>query len=101
MLHEKAHSLVAEQYHVLNEQLIPALRDQSICFLHRHEWMEEQKAWLQDYFRDNLQPVLTPLSLDPSHAFPKVFNKALHFLVMISDRDAFGRASHMAVVCLS
>jgi len=98
MLHETAHQLVAEQYEVLNDQLIPALADAGIHFLHRARWTPEQKDWLRNYFQDNLQPVLTPLGLDPSHPFPRVLNKALHFIVSLSGRDAFGGTTNMAVV---
>jgi polyphosphate kinase len=98
MLHEAAHHLVTEQYRVLNEQLIPALAEQGIHFLHRARWTTEQQAWLRDYFQDNLQPVLTPLGLDPSHPFPRVLNKALHFIVSLSGHDAFGGRVNMAVV---
>lgn len=98
MLHESAHRLVGEQYRVLNDLLIPALAEQNIHFLHRSRWTAGQKAWLRDYFQNNLQPVLTPLGLDPSHPFPRVLNKALHFLVSLSGRDAFGAATNMAVV---
>jgi polyphosphate kinase len=98
MLHESAHNIVAKQYEVLNDQLIPAMADAGINFLHRSRWTDEQKAWLREYFHDNLQPVLTPLGLDPSHPFPRVLNKALHFIVSLSGRDAFGGATNMAVV---
>ena len=98
LLHAQAHELVARQYQVLNEQLIPALAQQDIHFLRRSRWTDEQKAWLHDYFRDNLQPVLTPLGLDPSHPFPRVHNKALHFLVSLSGHDAFGGSTNLAVV---
>lgn len=98
MLHESAHKLVTEQYRVLNEMLIPELAEKSIHFLHRSRWTDAQKTWLRSYFQDNLQPVLTPLGLDPSHPFPRVLNKALHFIVSLSGRDAFGAAINMAVV---
>jgi polyphosphate kinase len=98
MLHDIAHGLVAEQYRVLNQQIIPTLAEEGIHFLPRASWTAEQKDWLQAYFLDNLQPVLTPLGLDPSHPFPRVLNKALHFLVSLSGRDAFGGATNMAVV---
>jgi polyphosphate kinase len=98
MLHERAHGLVANQYRVLNELLIPELKQQGIHFLHRSRWTSRQKRWLKDYFENYLQPVLTPLGLDPSHPFPRVLNKTLHFIVSLSGRDAFGRASDMAVV---
>ena len=98
MLSKDAHELVADQYRVLNDELIPALAADKIHFLHRHRWSKAQKDWLRHYFQDNLQPVLTPLGLDPSHPFPRVLNKALHFIVSLSGQDAFGRAIDKAVI---
>ena len=43
-------------------------------------------------------PILTPIGLDASHPFPRPLNKSLNFLVELSGKDAFGRASGMAVV---
>lgn len=43
-------------------------------------------------------PVLTPIGLDPAHPFPRVLNKSLNFVVQLSGKDAFGRASGVAIV---
>ncbi|SBV35138.1 Polyphosphate kinase (fragment) [uncultured Stenotrophomonas sp.] len=43
-------------------------------------------------------PVLSPLGLDPSHPFPKILNKSLNIVVVLTGTDAFGRAGHLAVV---
>ena len=41
----EAHRLVDEQYHVLNEELIPALENEHIRFLKRGQWNEQQETW--------------------------------------------------------
>jgi len=98
MLHQVAHGLVAEQYRVLNDEILPALEQEGIRFLARDRWNSRQKEWLESYFSDNLQPVLTALGLDPSHPFPRILNKTLNFVVSLSGKDAFGRAIGYAVV---
>jgi polyphosphate kinase len=95
---EDAHRLVAEQYRVLNELLIPELERERIRFLRRTEWTPEQEAWVRDYFEHELLPVLSPLGLDPSHPFPRILNKSLNFIVSLKGRDAFGRRGGVAVV---
>ena len=59
-------------------------------------WTEAQRAWIHDYFVNEVMPVLTPIGLDPSHPFPKVLNKSLNFIVELEGRDAFGRGSRVA-----
>lgn len=94
----RAHQLVADQYRALNEVVIPALDRENIRFLRRSEWSPEQNAWLQNYFRNELLPVLSPIGLDPAHPFPRVLNKSLNFIVSLSGKDAFGRNIAYAVV---
>jgi Polyphosphate kinase len=95
---ERAHALVEAQYHVLNDELIPALEAEQIRFLRRSEWTVEQDGWLREHFRNSLLPVLSPLALDPAHPFPRIQNKSLNFIVALSGRDAFGRSIAFAVV---
>ncbi len=94
----QAHELVAEQYRVLNEELLPALEQEGIRFLKRQEWDEGQAAWVKDYFEQELLPILSPMGLDPAHPFPRILNKSLNFIVQLKGKDAFGRTSGMAVV---
>lgn len=93
-----ARELVARQYELFNEDIIPQLAEQGIHFFRRTHWNEVQSAWIRDYFFRELMPVLTPVGLDPSHPFPRVLNKSLNFAVELSGRDAFGRSSGAAVV---
>ncbi len=93
-----AHELVARQYQILNEVLIPKLRAEGIHFLRRTHWNDEQQEWIRNYFFNELMPVLTPIGLDPSHPFPRVLNKSLNFTVELEGKDAFGRNSGIAIV---
>jgi polyphosphate kinase len=93
-----AHALVAEQYKLLNEIVLPALAREGVVFPKREEWSAAQRQWIRDYFFRELLPVLTPIGLDPAHPFPRVFNKSLNFAVELEGRDAFGRSSRAAIV---
>ncbi len=93
-----AQIIVAEQYRVLNDVLIPTLDDKGVYFIRRDEWMPEQKKWLYGFFKEEVLPLLSPLGLDPAHPFPRILNKSLNFIVSLKGKDAFGRNSGMAVV---
>jgi len=92
------HHLVDEQYRVLNEQVLPGLHEEGIRLLRRREWTAHQQAWVEEYFHEQVLPVLTPVALDPTHPFPRVSNKSLNFLVEVNGADAFGRDVSLAVV---
>jgi len=93
-----AHELVDEQYRILNDVLFPLLHAEGIRFLKRSQWNAGQEEWLRDFFRRELEPILTPIGLDPAHPFPRIMNKNLTFIVTLEGKDAFGRNSGMAVV---
>lgn len=94
----EAKKLIQEQYELFNKELVPALRQEGIFFYPRRQWTDQQRAWIESYFDRELLPILTPLGLDPTHPFPRLLNKSLNFVVSLSGKDAFGRASGMAVV---
>jgi len=98
LLQTRVRELVEQQYHLLNKDLLPAMRDEGIYFLHREEWNEAQHDWIHKFFRRELLPVLTPIGLDPAHPFPRLLNKILNFMVDLDGKDAFGRESHYAIV---
>lgn len=93
-----AHEIVEEQYHMLNNVLIPALDKEKIRFVRRNHWNEHQQEWISQYFKESLQPVLSAVGLDPSHPFPRVLNKTLNFIVSLEGKDAFGRSNGLAIV---
>ncbi len=93
-----AQEFVARQYALLNQVLLPSLADEDIKFLARGNWDDRLKAWVKDYFSDEIAPVLSPLGLDPAHPFPRLTNKSLNFIVDLQGVDAFGRESGFALV---
>lgn len=95
---KEAHAIIAEQYRLFNDELIPALRTEGIFFYPRSSWNKGQRHWIGDYFRNELLPILTPIGLDPSHPFPRLLNKSLNFVVELEGKDAFGRIGGMAIV---
>ena len=95
---DQAHQLIAEQYALLNDVMLPELEKQGIAFFRRSLWSDKQRAWIREFFLKEVMPVLTPIGLDPSHPFPRVLNKSLNFAVELEGTDAFGRSSGAAIV---
>ncbi len=97
-INQQVRLAVQQQYRILNEELFPSLAQQGIRFLYRHEWNRELTLWAQDYFRNEVLPVISPLGLDPAHPFPRLVNKSLNFILSLEGKDAFGRDSGLAIV---
>lgn len=97
-LSTKAHDLVARQYALYNESLMPAFAEQGIHIVSHGERSPEQRRWVRDYFEREVRPLLVPVGLDPAHPFPQVANKSLNFIVRLKGNDAFGRENEIAIV---
>ena len=83
VLTAEIHSFVAAQYQCWNQQLLPELRKQGIRLLEWKELDEEARAYAQGYFQREVDPLLTPISIDPAHPFPRVLNKALCLALLL------------------
>jgi polyphosphate kinase len=95
---QRTHALVDRQYALYNDVIMPALARSRTVVLNHMQRTPRQRAWVRDYFRREVMPLLSPIGLDPSHPFPQVMNKALNFIVQLEGKDAFGRASAIAIV---
>jgi len=90
--------LFDDMYEIYHKTLVPALCQQDILILDSRSWTKDQQKWAYNYFINELKPVLTPIGIDPSHPFPRVPNKSLHFAVELEGKDQFGRESKIAIV---
>src|SRR5579862_7663259 len=97
-IRSRAVRLVEEQYEVLNDVLMPELAKNGVVFASPERWTRAQAEWLEGYFTREVEPVLSPLALDPARPFPKVLNKSLNFAIVVEGEDGFGRNSGLAVV---
>ncbi len=93
-----AHELVAHQYALFNDELMPAFERHGIQIVSHGERNAAQQRWVRDYFEREVRPLLIPVSLDPAHPFPQVANKSLNFIVRLGGSDVFGRANEIAIV---
>ena len=95
---QTAKAYVQRQYQVLNDTLLPSLREEGIRFLRRNELSDKQKAWIKRFFYHEVMPIISPIGLDPAHPFPRLANKLLCFIVSLEGKDAFGRDTGMAII---
>lgn len=95
---EKTSAMVARQYALYNDDLLPNLQRKGYRILSHGERNAEQRQWVRSYFQREVQPLLVPVGLDPAHPFPQVANKSLNFIVQLSGKDAFGRSNEIAIV---
>jgi polyphosphate kinase len=69
------------------EVLRPLLIQQRIYIMDYMELNQKQRSYLDNYFQEQVFPVLTPLAVDPSHPFPHISNLSLNLAVMVKNPD--------------
>jgi polyphosphate kinase len=83
VLTAEIHSFVDAQYRCWNDHLLPELRQQGVRLLEWEELDEEARDFAQEYFQREVDPLLTPISIDPAHPFPRVLNVALCLALLL------------------
>jgi polyphosphate kinase len=95
---DDAHALIGDHYAAFNDDVMPLLKQAGVVILNHSDRDEAQRAWVRQFFVNQVRPLLVPVGLDPSHPFPQVANKSLNFIVRLGGKDAFGRANTIAIV---
>ncbi len=98
ILSEQIKLAIEKQYHILNDVLLPTLNRNRVRILNQQDWNKSVAKWAEEYFRNQVMPIISPIGLDPAHPFPRLVNKSLNFIVSLEGKDAFGRDSGMAIV---
>jgi polyphosphate kinase len=82
----------------LMDEVLPSLGEHGLC-LHRRtgDLSRAERAHLDEYFQDNVFPVLTPLAVDPGHPFPYISNLSLSLAVVLRDRGGAERFARVKV----
>jgi polyphosphate kinase len=86
LIRDATHEFVQEQYSCWNDRLLPELTEQGIRVLSIGELDQAARVFVDDYCERELDPLLTPVTVDPSHPFPRVINKALCVALLLRRR---------------
>ncbi len=95
-LHRISHAmnaLVKAQYACWNDQLLPALKEHGVRVLRYQELSKAARAHADTFYADEVDPLLTPVTVDPSHPFPRVLNKALCLALLLRHKRRFKGAT--------
>lgn len=86
-LNEETHKLVNMQYATYNCALLPLLEEEGIKVIKNHEDLTKEEAlYVDQYFLENIYPVLTPMAVDSSRPFPLIRNKSLNIGALLSKK---------------
>ncbi|MEH7018119.1 MULTISPECIES: RNA degradosome polyphosphate kinase [Bacillus] len=81
----KAHELMKVQYDTYQNIVLPALKEEGIELLSFHDLTKEQREFIEEYFDEQIFPVLTPVAIDAYRPFPMLLNKSLNLAAILYD----------------
>ncbi len=97
-IYETLTPMVEEEYKIFNDVIIPELAENNIRFYTYNELNDEDRNKLDNYFEDEIFPVLTPLAIDNVHPFPNLINRSLALAIILEDPDSKEIAEKVCVV---
>jgi polyphosphate kinase len=97
-IYETLTPLIDEQHKIFNDEIIPELAKNDIKFFKYDELSEEERARVDNYFEDEIFPVLTPLAIDNVHPFPNLINRSLALAILLEDPDRKDAGEKVCVI---
>jgi len=80
---EGAHALVAAQYGLTLQDLLPALASHGVRIVAFEAFGDAERASLRAFFRSALLPVLTPLAIDVARPFPLLSSLSINLALLL------------------
>lgn len=98
-IHNRVHHFVSTQYSTWQRSLLPGLRQCGLQVIEDYEELnEEQERFVDQYFMENVYPVVTPMAVDSSRPFPLIVNKTLNLGALLRKKNEKGAELEFATV---
>lgn len=98
LLRDRLQDFVSAQYRCWNEQLLPSMREERVRVLQWEQISDEARAYALRFYENEVDPLLTPVTIDPSHPFPRVLNKALCLALLLKNKRRGNGGTRPAVL---
>ena len=82
---EKTRQLVKEQYETY-DLLMESLKDKGIYLVTYEQLDEKTKKEMDDYYRHEIYPVLTPMVIDQARPFPLISDKTVNIGLLLKEK---------------
>ncbi len=97
-VNKETHELVRQQYATYNQSLLPELMENGLRVIGHHEDLTKaEEKYIDEYFENNIYPVLTPMAVDSSRPFPLIRNKSLNIGALVKKKSGEGELEFATV----
>lgn len=97
-VHQELSEFLHKTHQIFNDKLLPAYEEQRVRFLHAENLNTPQTIWLNDYFTENIQPLLNPIVLDVTHPFPRIKDKNICLFLTLKGENAYGKHDGLVII---
>jgi len=94
----RIHRMVDDLFRCWREELQPQLHENGFCFHELDHLSDNHRIWVENFFNEKVKPVLTPLAVDPSKAFPLILNKSLNVIARVERKSKRGIEQRLCIV---
>ncbi len=94
----RIHRMVDDLFRCWREELQPQLYENGFCFHELDHLSDDNRIWVEEFFNEKVRPVLTPLAVDPSKAFPLILNKSLNVIARVERKSKRGIEQRLCIV---
>jgi len=94
----RIHRMVDDLFGCWREELQPQLQENGFYFREMDHLSDNHRIWVEKYFNEKVRPVLTPLAVDPSKAFPLILNKSLNVIARVERKSKRGLEQRLCIV---
>ncbi len=88
-IRKEARQLMGDAQDCFLDELKPRMAKEGIEIYHYEDLNKAQKSRIDEYYKEVIFPVLTPLAFDPGHPFPYISNLSYNLAVLVEDQ--YGR----------
>jgi len=94
----RIHRMVDDLFGCWREELQPQLQENGFYFREMDHLSDNHRIWVEKYFNEKVRPVLTPLAVDPSKAFPLILNKSLNVIARVERKSKRSLEQRLCIV---
>ncbi|MDO5485770.1 MAG: RNA degradosome polyphosphate kinase, partial [Sarcina sp.] len=88
----ETHQFMQRQYSTYNKQLVTGLKENGLEIVGSYEDLtEKEQRFVEEFFENEVFPVLTPMAVDNSRPFPLVRNKSLNICALLKRKEGTGQ----------
>ena len=83
-----------QKYERIYQEILEELRQKNVFILNEMQFDSSQKAFVEDYYNEKVDPVISPIMLDQVKGFPHLRDKAIYLAAWLTISKEGKKTTH-------